>query len=141
VKFVAKHNDRLELLYGKHVFEIEFNPPPSVNNFASRKRLYESETEETEGKTKMLKSDDCSDNHSEESENDREEEERSPSNDIYINQKKFSTGSSTSSEQTTESSNTSAKWDSVDNVKLLIYTAPSVQNRPKVILIVNYKII
>ncbi|XP_018392374.1 PREDICTED: uncharacterized protein F21D5.5 [Cyphomyrmex costatus] len=133
VKFVARHNDRLELLYGKHVFEIEFNPPPSVTNFASRKRLFESETEETEGKTKMLKLNRCSDNHSEESENDREEEERSLSlNDVYTNQKTFSTGSSTSSEQSTESSNTSAKWDSVDNGKLLIYTAQSVQNQAKV---------
>ncbi|KAG5331513.1 PNKP kinase, partial [Acromyrmex charruanus] len=132
VKFVAKHNDRLELLYGNHAFEIEFNPPPSVNNFTSRKRLYESEIEETEDKTKMLKSDNCSDNHSEESENDREEEQRSSSNGIHVNQKTFNTGSSTSSEQNTESSNISAKWDSVDNGKLLIYTASSVQNRPKV---------
>lgn len=140
VKFVARHNDRLELLYGKHAFEIEFIPPPSVNNLTWRKRSYESETEETEGKTKMLKSDNCSDNHSEESENDREEEEKLPSNGVHIDQKTFSTSSNTSSEQSTESSNTSAKWDSVDNGKLLIYTAPSVQNQAKVILIVNYKI-
>ncbi|XP_024890948.1 aprataxin-like, partial [Temnothorax curvispinosus] len=57
VRFVAKHDDRLELLYGKHAYEIEFIPPPSVENFALRKRSYESETEETEKKAKMLKLD------------------------------------------------------------------------------------
>jgi len=137
VRFVARHNDRLELLYGKHGYDIEFNPPPSVDNFALRKRLHKSETEETENRVKMSKLDNFSENCSEESENDREEEGRLPSNGAHINQKIFSTDSSTSSEQSNESSSTSAKWDSVDNGKLLIYTAPSVQNQAKVI--VNYK--
>lgn len=89
----------------------------------------------------MLKLDNCFDNHSEESEDNREEEERLPSNGVHSNQKTFSTGSSTSSEQSNDTSNTSAKWDSIDNGKLLIYTAPSVQNRAKVISIINYKFI
>lgn len=136
---MARHNDRLELLYGKHIYEIEFNPPPSLENVALRKRSYESETKETENKAKMLKLDNSIDNHSEKSEDDREEEEKLPSNGVHFNQKTFSTSSSTSSEQSNDTSNTSAKWDSIDNGKLLIYTAPSVQNQAKVILIVNYK--
>ncbi|TGZ33003.1 Uncharacterized protein DBV15_08840 [Temnothorax longispinosus] len=132
VRFVAKHDDRLELLYGKHAYEIEFIPPPSVENFALRKRSYKSETEETEKKAKMLKLDNCSDNRSEESENDREEEEKLASNGVHSNQKGFSISSSTSSEQSNEASSTSAKWDSIDNGKLLIYTASSVPNQTKV---------
>lgn len=129
VKFVARHDDRLELLYGKHVYEIEFNPPPSVEHFSSRKRSYDSESEETESRAKMSKLDNFSDDRSEEY--DGEEEERLPSNGVHSKQKTFSpASSSTSSEQSNES--TSAKWASVDNGKLLIYNSPSVQNREKV---------
>jgi len=135
VRFVATHNDRLELLYGKHAYEIEFNPPPSVDNFALRKRSYKSEIEKTEPKAKMLKLDSCSDNHSEESEN---EEERLSSNGVHSNRNKFNTSSSTSSKQSNKISSTVGEWDSIDNGKLLIYTAPSVPNRAKVILIMKH---
>lgn len=139
VRFVARHNDRLELLYGKHVYEIEFNPPPRVENL--RKRSYKLKTEETENKAKMLKLDNYSDNHSEESENDREEGDRLSSNGVHTNHKEFSTPS-TSSKESNETSSicTSTKWDSVDNGKLLIYTTPTVSNRAKVSLIINYKL-
>lgn len=134
VRFVATHNDRLELLYGKHAYEIEFKPPPSVETFTLRKRSYESETEKTEPKPKMLKFS-CSDNHSEESDN---EEKRLSSNGVHSNQNKLDTSSSTSSKQNNETSSTDGEWDSIDNGKLLIYTAPSVPNRAKVILIIKF---
>lgn len=133
VRFVARHSDRLELLYGTHAYEIEFNPPPSVENFAVRKRSY-AETEETDNRAKMLKLENCS----EKSKNDREEEERLSSNSVHSNRKEYNTDSSTSSEQSSDAS-TSAKWDSFDKGKLLIYTAPSVPNRAKVILIIDFQ--
>lgn len=140
VRFIARHNNRLELLYGKHAYEIEFNPPPSVENLSVRKRLHELETEETENKVKMLKRDDRSDNRSEGSEDDGEEGERLSSNGVHSNQKGFSTRASTSTKQSKETSSTSTTWDSTDNGKLLIYITPSVLNRAKVIiLIINYK--
>lgn len=134
VRLVARHNDRLELLYGKYAFEIEFNPPPRVTNFSLKKRSYELEADETENRAKMLKLNNYSD---EELRNAREEEEeeRSTSNGVHFNQKAFTTGSSALSEDSNNDSSVSAKWDSIDNGKLLIYTSSLVQHRSKVILI------
>ncbi|KOX79322.1 Bifunctional polynucleotide phosphatase/kinase [Melipona quadrifasciata] len=42
VKFIASHDDCLEMLYGKHAYQIEFNPPP-VKTFLSKKRNRHSE--------------------------------------------------------------------------------------------------
>lgn len=138
VKFIARHNDRLELLYGKHAYEIEFNPPPSVESLTVRKRSHELESEETENKAKMLKRD-CSENRSEGFEDDREKGERLSSYGVHSNPKGFSTHASTSTKESKETLSTSTTWDSVDNGKLLIYTTPSVLNRANVILIINYK--
>ncbi|KAL0104951.1 hypothetical protein PUN28_016531 [Cardiocondyla obscurior] len=124
VRFVAKHNDRLELLYGKHAYEIEFNPPPSEKNSVLRKRSYESETEETDNRTKMLKLENSPDN--------KEEDERLSSNGIHSSQRKPNTGSGTSSEQSDETTSTTEKWESIDKGKVLIYTSLSVQNQTKV---------
>ncbi|KAM0728010.1 Bifunctional polynucleotide phosphatase/kinase [Formica fusca] len=129
VRFVARHNDRLELLYGKYAYEIEFNPPPRAKNFVLKKRSYELETDDTENRTKMLKLNNYSD---EELRNDREEEEKSTSNDVCFNQKAFTAGSSTLSEKSNNDSSASAKWDSIDNGNLLIYTPPFVQHRSKI---------
>lgn len=131
VRFVARHNDRLELLYGKYAYEIEFNPPPRTKNFVLKKRSYEVETDDTENRTKMLKLNNYSD---EELRNDTEEKEKSTSNNVCFNQKAFSAGSSTLSEKSNIDSSVSAKWDSIDNGKLLIYTPSFVQHRSKVIL-------
>lgn len=126
VKFPARHNDRLELLYGKYIYEIEFNPPPCVEHPAWRKRSRKLEVEETESKAKMLKLD----NHSEE-----EEKEKRQSFSSNVNQKESDAGSSTISEESNNDSNVSAKWESFDKGKLLIYTASFIQSRSKVILI------
>lgn len=123
VKFPAKHNDRLELLYGKYAYEIEFNPPPRMEHLAWRKRSYESE--ETGSKAKMLKLE----NNSEE-----EEEQRQSSSNDSFKQKESDAGSSTISGESNSDSSVAAKWESFDSGKLLIYTASSMQNRSKVIL-------
>lgn len=133
VRFVARHNDRLELLYGKYVYEIEFNPPQSVKNFALRKRSYELEADETQHRTKMLKLN----NHSnKEIKNDGEEGEKSTLDDVCFNQKGLTAGCSTFSERSNNDSSASAKWDSIDHGKLLIYTPSLVQHQSKVIFIV-----
>lgn len=122
----------MELLYGKYAYEIEFNPPPRAKNFVLKKRSYELETDDTENRTKMLKLNNYSD---EELRNNREEEEKSTSNDVCFNQKAFTAGSSTLSEKSNNDSSASAKWDSIDNGNLLVYTPPFVQHRSKVNLI------
>ncbi|XP_043482913.1 uncharacterized protein F21D5.5 isoform X2 [Leptopilina heterotoma] len=47
VKIVAQHNDRLEILYGKYPYTIEFNPPPVKQMLTSKekKRAHESDSE------------------------------------------------------------------------------------------------
>ncbi|XP_032678130.1 uncharacterized protein F21D5.5 isoform X2 [Odontomachus brunneus] len=128
VRFVARHSDHLELLYGKYAYEFEFNPPPLTRSFISRKRFYDLQTSETENKAKMLKLGNYSD---EELECNRDEEKLSSSN-IHLDQKTLHTECSISSEENNSNSNMPAKWESIDNGKLMIYTASSVQNQSKV---------
>ncbi|XP_014467773.1 PREDICTED: uncharacterized protein F21D5.5 [Dinoponera quadriceps] len=128
VRFVARHSDRLELLYGKYTYEFEFNPPPPARSFMPRKRFYEMETDETEDRAKMLKLEKCSNEELE----CRKEEERSSSNDVHSDQKTLHAAYSASSEENNSNSSVSAKWESIDSGKLMIYTASSVQNRSKV---------
>jgi len=131
VRFIARHNDRLELLYGKHAYEIEFNPPPQVEYFASKKRSHNLEADETENRSKVSKLDDLSDVGSK---ND-EKKMRLSSNGNRPDQDAPSAGSSRSSEESNDNSSLSAKWESFDGGKLMIYTASSVQNQSKVISI------
>lgn len=133
VRFVARHSDRLELLYGKYAYEFEFNPPPPARSFISNKKFYELQTGETGNRAKMLKLDNYSD---EELECNRENEEKLSSNDVHPDQKTLHTECSISSEENNSNSNVPAKWESIDNGKLMIYTASSVQNQSKVILII-----
>lgn len=124
----------MELLYGKYAYEIEFNPPPRVKNYALRKRSYELEADKTENRAKMMKLNNYSDEESRNDKEEDEEEEGSTSNGVSFNQKAFTAGSSALSEKSNNDSSVSAKWDSFDNGKLLIYTPPLVQHRSKVIL-------
>lgn len=132
VKFVARHSDRLELLYGKYAYEIEFNPPPPAKSFISKKKFCKLQTDETENKTKMMKLD----NYSDEDLEYNTEDKRLSTNDIHTDQKTLYAECSVSSEENNSNSNVSAKWESIDNGKLMIFTASFVQNRSKVILIV-----
>lgn len=132
VRFVARHTDRLELLYGKYAYEIEFNPPPRLENVTSRKRSYELEEDEIGNKSKMLKLDNLSDK---ESKNDGQEVRgKLSANGIYSSEETLTAGPSRSLEES--DSSTSAQWESFDSGKLMVYTASSVQNQSKVILII-----
>lgn len=132
VRFVARHSDRLELLYDKHAYEFEFNPPPSARSLISRKRFYE-QMDETENRTKMFKLNNYSD---EELESNREDQEKLSSKDVHSDKKRLPAECSISSEENNSNSNVPAKWDTISNGKLIIYTASSVQNQSKVTLIV-----
>lgn len=137
VRFVARHNDRLELLYGKYAYEIEFNPPLCVKDFALRKRSYKLEADETQNTAKMSK---LNNHFDEEVKSDRKEGENSTLNDVCFNQKTLTAGCSTFFKQSNDDSSNndssvSAKWNSIDNGKLLIYTPSFIQHRSKVIFI------
>lgn len=131
VRFVARHKDQLELLYGKHAYEIEFNPPPPADNITSRKRSHELEADESGNRRKMLKLANFSDGES--MDNGEEVEEKLSTNGAH--QETLGAGPSGSSEGSSGESSSLAKWESFDGGKLMVYTASSVQNRSKVILI------
>jgi len=119
-RLIARHNDRLELLYGKYAYEIEFNPPPVVEYFTSKKRLHE-HVDEIESQAKL---DDLTD------EGSRKKMRLSANGNR--SEDTLSAGSSRSSEESNSNSSLSAKWESFHGGKLMIYTASSVQNQSKV---------
>jgi len=118
-RLIARHNDRLELLYGKYAYEIEFNPPPVVEYFTLKKRCHE-HVDEIESQAKL---------------DDRTDEGSKKKMRLSTNgsEDALSAGSSRSSEESNSNSSLSAKWESFHGGKLMIYTASSVQNQSKVI--------
>ncbi|XP_020298299.1 uncharacterized protein F21D5.5-like isoform X2 [Pseudomyrmex gracilis] len=124
VRFVAKHTDHVELLYGKYAFEIEFNPPPQTEDSERKPRFYkleEIDVDEAKPNTKMLELHyNCSDK---ELDNNRKEKECSSKGDDSTQ-----TTTAVDSPIITESSD-NAEWESIDGGKLLIYTPSSVQNQ------------
>ncbi|XP_011352161.1 uncharacterized protein F21D5.5 isoform X2 [Ooceraea biroi] len=120
VRLVARHNDRLELLYGKYAYEIEFNPPPQAKSSTSRKRSHELAADEI-GSRKMSRPDNLSNNDG---------EEKLSTNGIH--QEMLNAGPSRFPEESDNDSGASAKWESFDSGKLMIYTASSVQHRSKI---------
>lgn len=59
VKLIAKHSDRLEILYGQYPYSIEFNPPPvcpvDSQNKGKKRVLSDSESEDNECSEKKPK--------------------------------------------------------------------------------------
>ncbi|XP_043494941.1 uncharacterized protein F21D5.5 isoform X2 [Polistes fuscatus] len=134
-RLIVKHNDRLEILYGKHIYQIEFKPPPKEQNdqthTLAQKRSYDSEDEslsiDTTNSCKMRKIEDET--------NAIVQETISNENNYSINgedNKEINAIASTSKENDVDNSTmkTTGLWES--NEELLIYTPPNVQNRPMI---------
>ncbi|KAI4503715.1 hypothetical protein M0802_001118 [Mischocyttarus mexicanus] len=128
-RLILKHNDSLEILYGKHIYQIEFNPPPKEQNdeTLARKRSYNSEDEslsaDTTNSCKMRKIEDKS--------NATEQKIINNENNYSINEennKETNAIASTSKENDVDNSTmkTTGLWES--NKELLIYTPSNVRN-------------
>lgn len=126
VRVIAKHNDRLEILYGKHAYSIEFNPPPKKQHeqMFARKRSYESDDElfsKNSNSYKMPRTEESSN-----ATKQRKENKNVQSSDEEIN-----ASASTSKEIKNDSkSKTTDLWE--DNQELLIYNDPNVQHSKKI---------
>ncbi|XP_053983356.1 uncharacterized protein F21D5.5 isoform X1 [Hylaeus volcanicus] len=145
IKFIAKHEDHLEVLYGKYVYQIEFNPPPPKTLF-SEKRARESEiTNETEGgsyKIPKFEMDDMNSSCTEEiqeketQENEIQKEKKQAKNSGNIlNFLKKGSATSDKSEDTGSEQNLSDEqdvWESKENGALLIYTTKGIVGRSKI---------
>lgn len=131
VKFIARHDDCLEVLYGKYPYKIEFNPPPvKPPKQISKKRPYEPEMQETENKDliKMFKSEDTfSDSIGS---FDMNEEEEAGTSSVSAVQK------DTNPKNTVKENNTvsdvAKSWENVNNGELLVYTAAGTESRTKI---------
>ncbi|XP_046824557.1 uncharacterized protein F21D5.5 isoform X2 [Vespa crabro] len=132
VRSIINHNDYLEILYGKHTYQIEFNPPPKEkqNQKFLRKRSYDSEDESlsmnTTNSYKIRKvENECNATIQETiNKNDysRNEEDNEELNSI----------ASTSKGNDTDNNKTKGTelWE--NNKELLIYTSSNIQNRTKI---------
>lgn len=137
IKFIGKHEDYLEILYGKHIYQIEFNPPPPKISLIE-KRIRDSETgdEYRENSCKIAKVENdetdsiatCEEIH-EEKEAKRKEKQIKNAHGIlkFINKMSPDTFEDTDDVIDTEQD----MWE-CKQTGLLIYTAKGVENRSMV---------
>lgn len=121
VRLVAQHGDRLEILYGKHPYKVEFNPAPKVNTESEKpkKRLLSQESEE---------------------EDEAQSSKKSKMNDDTADQVNMEGNDSIETASTTSSNGNMSKsengtWEHYSNKTLYVYTSDGCQGRSKVSLI------
>lgn len=136
IKFIGKHDDYLEILYGKHIYQIEFNPPPPKISLIE-KRIRDSETydeyKENSCKIAKIENDEtdsigtCEEIY-EEKEAKRKEKQIKNAHGIlkFINRSKMSPDTF---EDTDDVIDTEQDMWECKQTGLLIYTAKGVENR------------
>ncbi|XP_016837662.1 uncharacterized protein F21D5.5 isoform X1 [Nasonia vitripennis] len=119
VRLVAQHGDRLEILYGKHPYKIEFNPAPKVNTESEKpkKRLLSQESEEEDEPQSSKKS-----RMSEDGNGDQVSMEADESVEA----------ASTSSSNGTMSKSENGTWEHYSNKTLYVYTSNGCTGRSKI---------
>lgn len=128
VKFIGTHDDCLEILYGKYVYQIEFNPPPR-KSCLPEKRTREPETYDDgkySYKIPKFETDNIDDNHKEQIQKEQIEKKRTRNTDGIL---KYINGNKLNSENMTDQEGT---WESINSGALLIYTAHGVEGRSKI---------
>lgn len=137
VKFTASHDDCLEMLYGKHVYQIEFNPPPVKTPFLSKKRSRDSEmsNENEESSHKIVKTkDNNKDEKSEEEEPQTEVKRKQNDQGIlkYIKKSKTTSNEFKDEDNMIDLDNEQVTWESKASGAVLICTTQGVESRSKV---------
>ncbi|XP_076242930.1 polynucleotide kinase 3'-phosphatase [Calliopsis andreniformis] len=133
IKFVGKHGDRLEMLYGKYAYEIEFNPPPPPSLPEKRTREYETNDETEGGSSKVAKIDSQDMNSSGyKKEEEVQEEKHTTKNDGILKFLKREKMSFDKPEDTQGTNGENDVWESKDNGALIIYTSGPVEGRSKI---------
>ncbi|XP_017793104.1 PREDICTED: uncharacterized protein F21D5.5 [Habropoda laboriosa] len=138
VRFIGKHEDCLEFLYGKHTYQIEFNPSPP-KTLLSEKRTRDSEIccklDESSSKIAKLEVDDTGpSNHKEETQEEKLQKTKNAHGIL-----KFLDRDKISSDNLEDKDNTAIDlgqkqdmWESEANEALLIYTTQVVKSCSKV---------
>lgn len=141
IKFIGKDEDCLEILYGKYVYQIEFNPP-SPKTLLPEKRAREieisNEVEEGSCKVAKLEMDDinrtsCT-KETQKEEMEQEKKHTNSSGTILKYMKKDNKNSDQSNDKsnTRDPDDEQNVWDSKENGALLIYTMNGVIGSAKV---------
>lgn len=117
-KYVGKHDYRLEMLYGKYAYQIEFNPPPPKT--VVEKRTREPDENEVRGQSKMAKFDanDAGTSH---------REAQNKKNAQGILKYMLTKGTCRDLDESEQST-----WESIESGSLLIYTTKDVEARSKI---------
>ncbi|XP_003699324.2 polynucleotide kinase 3'-phosphatase [Megachile rotundata] len=127
VKFIGTHNDCLEILYGKYVYQIEFNPPPP-KPCLPEKRIREPEACDDAAKYSYkipkVESDDIDSKEQIQGQIEKKHKKNTDGILKYINRK---TNSENMSDQVGEGT-----WESINSGALLIYTSQGVEGRSKI---------
>lgn len=140
VKMVAQHGDRLEILYGKYPYKIEFNPLPT-NNLTPRKlkkRLISQDSEDEDEGRSLKKSKIISDlTEKFDIDESLDKEKTADSVEKNLGKKVSSTNSISKMTDSTEN----GTWEYFDKT-LHVYTSQGCEGRSKVRIllgILNYK--
>lgn len=131
IRSIAKHNDHLEILYGKHVYQIEFNPPPKKQHeqIFTRKRSYESHDESLSNDRnsyKMPKTEDACDVNTKKMNNKNGLHFDDIQNDEELN----ATASTSKENKNDRETKSIDSWET--NKELLIYNSSNEQNTTKI---------
>ncbi|XP_031835451.2 polynucleotide kinase 3'-phosphatase [Nomia melanderi] len=141
VKFIGQHEDHLEMLYGKYVYEIEFNPPPPKTLLPQKRtRQIDRSTEDEEYTHKQAKLEDNLDDNRfvKEEHNGEKEKETKPAKNTESSILKFLKKPSMSSNKSKDGTNSvgekdeQSTWESKENGALLICTTKDVEGRSKI---------
>ncbi|XP_076290389.1 polynucleotide kinase 3'-phosphatase [Lasioglossum baleicum] len=143
VKFIGKHQDCLEILYGKYVYEIEFNPPPPPKSFPSEKRAREivESGEDEEYSCKVARYEDNnlssgsskSEQQEEKTANGRKSKRNTETGILkFLKKDNMSSDKSEDGRSSVNLKDEQGTWESIDKGELLMYTTNGVEGRPKI---------
>ena len=129
--YIGNHGDCLEILYGKYVYEVEFNPPPPKSHLPEKRSREAEICSKTEGISHKIPKieTDCIDDteHTEQVEKTKEEKKHTKNTDgilKFLNRSKMT--------ENTRSQVDEGVWESKDCGALLIYTSHGVEGRSKI---------
>ncbi|XP_023245378.1 uncharacterized protein F21D5.5 [Copidosoma floridanum] len=120
VRMIAQHGDRLEILYGKYPYRIEFNPPTKIKTKSEKPKL-----------TKRLLS----------QESDEEEDDSKTGNNLKKakvmatnDEENLCMASTSSADSNTKSGNSTKEgiWETFGNNTLYVYTSSGCEGRSKI---------
>ncbi|KAK0159599.1 hypothetical protein PV327_010695 [Microctonus hyperodae] len=125
-KYLAKHDDELELIYGNYLYKIEFNPQSKINNNTT---VIPSNIK----KRSIVDLESDSDNESSDiNENCRKKLKNSDEKIDSINDESIASGSKINFPIMSNILGENGTWESIDEQSLMIFTSNKIESRNKI---------